>query len=311
MLGIARLLLVASLAGAAHAAEPAEPIAIVVAIRGKVTVTASGSNTPAVPARLGMGLGRGARISVGSRSTASLYFDDGRVIQLEGGSNISLTGRSTTDHRDRVAFGAIKLPIAGSRGALIPEPTLRSADEGPLPVPIAPRSSDVLATRPKLAWQSVPGATRYRVSVSGAQGVVWSGETGGTALDFPSDRPSLDAGDYLWEVRAHDGSGPLGTSAASFRVVPEVEAQAIRTTVDRLAESAGGHGMPAARYIVGAYLYQKGFVSEAMLEFEALARLVPDSPDPQRVLSEVYRTAGLDGLARSAAARADTLAGAR
>src|SRR5262249_48053389 len=154
-----------------------------------------------------MALERNARITVAPHSSASLYFDDERVIQLGAGSTITLTGRMSSEHRDRTVFSAVKMPIGGRRTELIPGPALRSGDDLLDPNPISPRSSDLLETRPAFAWQAAPGATHYVVTLRGDRGAVWSVDSDSAALEYPAAQPALAAGEYLWEVQAYGSDG--------------------------------------------------------------------------------------------------------
>ena len=83
------------------------------------------------------------------------------------------------------------------------------SDETPLL--ISPRRTEVLTGKPEFAWRPVTGAARYKVTISGESGEVWTRTVTTSTLAYPSDAPALAPDtDYLWEVQA---LADRGTSA--------------------------------------------------------------------------------------------------
>ena len=297
-----------------------EPVAVLAAVKGKVLLTAAHGRTKGPsPATFGAPLEREDRISVGSNGSATLCFNDGNVIELGAGSSLTISGRiapgpvAGAEKLPREAFSAlVNFRLIGSRAhGLVPAPALRSGGTSGAPEPLAPRNTDVLDARPALAWQASPGATRYVVTLSGMSGELWTHECETDSLTFPADAPALADGEYVWDVQAFDAGGPIGRASATFRLVPEVEAHAVRGVVDRMHESAGGVNAPAARYLAGAFLYERGFLADAGEEFTALARLAPESAAPHEALGDVYRAVGLPDMAAAAYRQAKLLSPGR
>ncbi len=307
--------LLASLALAVSSSH-AEPVAVLAALKGKVMVT---PGRPAgqrpVPGSFGTQLESGDRISAGPRSSATLFFNDGNVVELGPGSSMKIGGRVAAGNaagRERLpreAFLSVRnFRIAGARErGLVAVPVLRSGGDASLPEPISPRQTDVLSSRPTFSWRAAPGAVRYVVTLSGMEGERWSQESPGTSLAFPADAGELVEGEYVWDVQAYAADAPVGKASATFRVVAGIQADAVRGVVQRMHQSVGGAGNAAARYLAGAYLFDRGFLADAAEQFAALAELEPESPAPQEALGDVYRTVGLMDLAAAAYQKAKGL----
>jgi hypothetical protein len=296
-------------------AASAEPLAIVAAVKGRVEV-ASAKGGPPARATFGRGLERGDRVVVSSGGAASLFFNDGNVIELAEKSTITIGGRAagkphpgaTSGLPGEVYASVTRFVTGGSRETgLVALSALRGgADSSPLLV--EPRRTALLDVRPPFRWRVVEGATRYRVAVSGEQGELWTREVGGTTLDYPSDAPALAAGgDFLWEVRAFGERGELRREESYVRVLATADAGAVRAALARIGESAGGADAPATFFLSGSYLSGRGLYCEAAAQFEALRRLSPDAPAPHEALGNVYRAVGLMDLAAAEYQQALTL----
>jgi hypothetical protein len=293
----------------------ADPVAVLAAFKGKVTV-ASAKGGEAAKAAFGRSLENGDRVVTGPGGSVSIFFNDGNVIELGEKSSMTVGGRVAA----RSALGVEKLPgevfaqvarysAGGSRQTgMVALSTLRSGGAVSGPEPLAPRNTDVLDARPALSWRPVEGAARYRVSMSGDAGELWSRETSATTLAFPDDAAALAAdADYLWEVQAFSASAPLGKASTTFHLAPAAQAQAVRGVLARIREGAGGDEKPAARFLSGSYLFGRGFYQDAGTQFEALSRLSPESPAPHEALGNVYRAVGLMDLAAASFERALSL----
>ncbi len=293
--------LAATLALLPPAEAAAEPFALLAAARGAVTVTPAGGEAES-RATFGRELARGDRISVPKGGSATVYFSDGNVIELGESSTLTLGGRAGS----RPAVGpAATLPAGvysnvarfvtrGSReSGLVAQSGLRSAEES-RPLLLAPRRSDVREERPAFAWRAVEGATRYRVTLSGEEGELWTRESRATELAFPADAPAL-AGDrdYLWRVDALGEAGRIRSEESVFRVVPGEVRRSVENDLGQIERSAGGPGSPAGLFLAGSYLSGRGLYHEAAARFEALARSAPDSPAPHEALGNVFRAIGL------------------
>lgn len=292
----------------------ADPVAVLAALEGRVTLTPARARAPK-PATFGSPLERGDRISVGANGKATLLFNDGNVIELGAGSSMTLGGRAAAgtvagnERLPREAFASVtNFRVSGSRErGLVAAPTLRSGSSATTPEPLEPRSSDVLTDRPAFRWRAVAGAVRYTVRLSNDRGELWSQDCEQPELAFPANATALADGEYLWEVQAFGDRGPLERASATFRVLPAIESDAVRTVLGRIQASAGGEDTAAGRYLGGAYLFQRGMLNAAAEQFSALTRLAPGSPAPHEALGDVYRAVGLTDLADAAYEKARSL----
>jgi hypothetical protein len=197
---------------------------------------------------------------------------------------------------------------SGSRATgLMASSDMRGGPDTSSPLQLAPRRATVLGSTPAFRWRALAGATRYRVTVSAGSGELWTREfdadrlqnDGGTiACAYPDGvAPLMPDTDHLWKLEAMSDLATLRSETSVFHTA----APDARATVDgnlaRLRDAAGGADTPAARYLAGSYLSGLGLYQDAAAEFEALARLTPNSPAPHEALGDVYSKVGLMDLA--------------
>jgi len=299
----AALLLLATLGGALPALAAAAPLAVLAAVKGRVQVV-RGSN-PAQPAGFGMALEQGDQVVVPAAGAATVFFNDGNVIELSEKSRITVGGKVPakprvgpgSDLSGEVYSNVSRFVTGGSaQTGLVAMATVRGSDTS-APILLAPRNTGMLDSRPSFAWRAVEGATRYRVSVSGENGELWNREVDGLALDYPTNAESLAAGGaYLWEVQALSDNGLLRKEGSSFEVLKTEDAAGVRSNLDRIHESTGGD-TPASHFLAGSYLFGRRIYDDAARHFKALARLSPEAPAPHEALGKVYRDQGLMDMA--------------
>jgi hypothetical protein len=309
------LLVAAALLSTCLPATAAEPLAVVAAVRGRVELTPAAGG-PRQYAAFGRSLGRGDRLAVPPGGAATICFSDGSVVELGEKSTLTIGGRAAARPKPGGAPGVpgdvyasvTKFVSGGSReSGLVAVSAMRSA-AGEAPVLLEPRKSELLEARPAFRWRAVEGATRYRVAVSGDQGELWSRELAGTALDYPDDAPALaPGGDFLWTVRALSDRGELRREESYGHVLAGDEAKGVREALARIGASAGGPESPAARFLSGSYLFERGLFRDAAGQFAALIRISPESPAPHEALGNVYRAVGLMDLAAAEYQQALTL----
>lgn len=309
------LLLLAAAAVLLPLAAQADPLAVIAAFKGKVQVMAAKGGA-ASGASFGRSLERGDRVIVGSGGSATVFFNDGNVIELSEKSSVTIGGRVAD--RPKVGPGS-QLPgevyssvtrfVTGgsAQTGLVAMTSMRGVTDAS-PLLLAPRKTELLDPTPSFSWRAVEGATRYRIAVSGDAGELWSRDLKGTTLDYPSDAPPLTAGaDYLWEVRALDDHGEKRHEESFFHVLATDDASSVRGSLDKIRDSAGGAESPACHFLCGSYLFGRGLYRDAAGHFEALSRISPESSAPHEALGNVYRAVGLMDLAAAEYQRALTL----
>lgn len=303
LIGCAAFLLATTLVSTAFSADP---VAVIAAVKGRVDVTPARGG-PAQRVAFGRPLERGDRLVASTGGSATLFFNDGNVVELAEKSTLKIGGRVAGKSTGapglpgEVYASVTKFVAGGSRETgLVALSQLRSAPvEGDLPFLLAPRKTALMTGRPEFEWREVRGATRYRVSVSSAErGELWTREVEGLSLPFPPDAPPLAVStEYLWEVKAFSDLKPLREESSVFDVLDAARTAAVRANLDRIRDSAGGLESPAARYLSGSYLSGLGLFRDATEQFGALCKLSPSSPTPHEALGTVYRRIGLMDLA--------------
>ncbi len=274
----------------------ADPVAIVASVRGKVEVTPARTKA-AQRAAFGRPLERGDRVAVPGGGAATLFFNDGNVIEMSEKSTITIGGSeglSAKRELSKAIFTQVSgFVTGGSRETgLVALSRMRRADANE-PFLIAPRKTAVLDTRPVFSWRAVEGARRYVVSLFGDGKEIWKREVQETTLVTPAELPPLVAGaDYSWEVEARSDSAGLGSEIAAFYVLPADAATSVRASLSRIDESLGA-ATPAAGYVAGCLLSEEGLYQEAIARFEDLCRLSPDSPDAHEALGGAYARVGM------------------
>ena len=244
--------------------------------------------------------------------SASLFFNDGNVIELAEKSSITIGGRATARPRagapglpGEVYANVSKYVTGGSRETgLVALSALRGSDTA-APLLLEPRKTELTDGRPAFRWRAIEGATRYRVAVSGDAGELWNREVTATALDYPADAPALAPGaDFVWQVRALADQGELRREESYVHVLATEESAGVHDAVARIAEGTGGSGSAAARFLSGSYYFGRGLFRDAAEQFQALSLLSPDAPAPHEALGNVYRAVGLMDLAAAEYQRA-------
>lgn len=284
----------------------ADPVAVIAAVKGRVDVTTSRGG-PAQRATFGRALERGDRVAVSAGGSATLFFNDGNIIEIAEKSSLRIGGQvggragRTPGLPSDVYASVAKFVAGGSRETgLVALSTLRSApaDAG-VPFLIAPRRTALMTDRPMFAWRAVPGATRYRATVSSAEsGELWSREVEGLSLPFPTDAAALArSAEYLWEIEALSDVKSLRKESTVFEVTSDGQARTVRANLTRIRESAGGAENPAAQFLAGSYLSGLELFVDATEQFVAMCGLMPSSPAPHEALGDVYTRVGLTDLA--------------
>ncbi len=299
---LAALFLGAAVALAVQATPAAaDPYAILASVKGRVDVTSKGG-TPQ-RATFGRALERGDKVTVAPGGAASVYLSDGNVIELAEKSAVTIGGTVTSKSAGGAELpGAVysqvsKFVTSGSRATgLVAMSAMRGGEEA-TPLLDEPRKSDVISDRPSFRWRAAAGASRYRVTVSGDQGDLWSREVSGLSLDYPADAaPLARDGDFLWKVEALGDQGHVREESSVFHVLAADAATAVESDLKHISESAGATSA-AGHFLSGSYLSGRGLYTDALRHFNELSRISPDSPAPHEALGNVYRAVGLMDLA--------------
>lgn len=308
-----RATVAAALSFALAATAIAEPVAVIAAVKGRVDVVPAGGRD-AIRASFGRPLEPGDKVSVGPASTATLFFNDGNVVDLGEKTALTVSGKvgkagggAKAGLSGEVYASVTKFVTAGSRkSGLVASSEMRSGGDAAVALILSPRQTELLTDAPALAWRTVSGATRYRLTItSAAAGELWSNEleAGADAASerrraWPDAAPKLVPGvDHVFQLEALDDVKTLRTESSTFRVASTATAEAVRANLERIATSAGGPDNPAARWLAGSYLSGLNLNGDALEQFQALLRIAPESSAAHEALGNVYAKVGLMDLA--------------
>jgi hypothetical protein len=147
----------------------------------------------------------------------------------------------------------------------------------------------VVADRPTFRWQPLRDAIGYRVTITdpaaGYKEIATSPELQDTrwSVDHPLQRGRI----YTWQVTARTASGEVKTPApdaaeARFKILERVKA-------DRIVRAEKTY--PGQHLVMGVVYAEAGLVSEAAVEFRALAAANPDSAVARNLLRSMQARA--------------------
>ncbi len=183
----------------------------------------------------------------------------------------------------------------------------RSGSDPTLPYILHPRSTYILDPQPVLAWNAVPGAAHYTVSVQG-EGLTWSERVTGTRVQY-TGRPAFRAGvTYVVCVEAENGrsSEEEGAPGLGFTLLDRTAADRAGAGAQQIREL--GLSGEAASYALAVFYRGQGLNSEAALLLEQATQQGSQSHSVYLLLGDLYSRMGLHREAQPAFARALDLA---
>jgi hypothetical protein len=297
----------------ALSAEPAIPVAMVLNMKGQVTLEGAESK----PRRLRRTdlLRPGDRLNAAADAGAVLIFlDEGRYERLKSNTRATVGDKGCTPAEAVESVAGKKLPPAqleslrdlarSSRGAVA---VVRGRPPATPQVVTPLYDATVLTERPALTWRAADKADSYQVQLwSGdAQRLIWRETTTATRLDYPPKRPALKPGtQYRWRVTVRRGEDedPKPVVESKFATAGKEEVDEL-AALKPLAASAD-----EADLLLAAVTYQAyGVYGEALALYEKLAEKQPNEPNFQLALASYYERAGRQEEAKAARDKAKKL----
>lgn len=300
------LLLAASLC---YPAQDAEPVAMVLEVKGKATF----ERDKDAPRRAGaMTLLRpGDRLA---GDVVIVFLNDGHRERLKAKATVETKGCTPADAVERV--DGPKLPPANletlrelarsSRGAV----GVVRGETPPDPKIVTPLYGATIETdRPTLTWPDAKADAYLVQFYSGSQGkdqrLLWRATVKETKVEYPKKEKPLEFGrKYQWKViplKGEDASAePIVDS--KFLTLTKIEIDML-SHVKPLAISK-----QPADWLVAAVSYEAhGVYGEALRLYEKLAEHSPQEPNYQSALASYYERAGRKDLAAKAREKAKSL----
>lgn len=261
-------------AGAALAARPSDPVALLVKFQGDVHVQRTGIQDP-LAGQVGLQLMAGDQVVVGERSEAVVLYRTGKLVKTaapvtiedvaENASSSLFTNTvrtlgqvATTDARTQPNRQGMIRPISGA------------------PVPIAPRNGikkegirvqvKVMDVRPTFTWFSVPHVESYMIQLQrqgpDSPAFVRYSVGSDTTWTLPRSEPPLVPGaSYTWSVGGPGTGRPA--DAQSFTVASAEDIDRVQRTLNGLIDAgidpaSDGLFLAALAYRDAGFYYEAG-----------------------------------------------------
>ena len=172
----------------------------------------------------------------------------------------------------------------------------RGSSDPLIPYIISPRATSLLDLTPTLRWNSVPGAKKYSLRISGTD---WQAESNNTEYVYDGQAPLQSGVDYLLIVEADNGksSQDEGAPGLGFSLLSDEEAghvHAAAAMIEELTLSDKAKGFALAQLYSG-----QGLHAEAAELLEGLADAESPAANVCRALGDLYQQVGLPILAES------------
>jgi len=280
----------------------AEPVAVLTEFRagkGEVRVKRANETDWTAPQPL-LALRPGDQIRVTADGRAVLAFTGG------GAETVSAANSPFTVQAPRGESGSERVRglLAGVTQFLLgqqKEPTYQSLSVRSLaaepPRILSPRETRLLPGPVTFEWAG-HRSLRYRVRVSGPQGVEWEqGDLPRQPVEYPASAPPLRPGTrYAWDV---DTPGQP-VQRAQFEILSTAEAARIQAALADLRPATLAAYPPNTVVLMRAgLLFQEGLYADARRELQAGIAADPDEPALRLLLGYVYDRVGLAELAAS------------
>jgi len=293
-------------------------LALVTDVKGAVTVSRA-SDGAIHSASWGMQLYLNDQIKTDDGAEASILFSNNNLLTLGGSSALtisagqepslsssqpirSIDGALAANATDLALHRAGHGEIAGLAG-------LRSGGNDSEIEVIAPRNTKISTTRPKFTWHTDTEYESFQVRLFDNNGLVWSGETTDTFIQYPEESTQLEPGNsYFWQVEGEELFGSVKSSLVALEVLSEESRQRVASEESKIAGLFGDHSNDSSYHFLLGSLYEtEGLYASAIDSFLRIVDLHPDASAVHAILGRLYTNIGLNGPAASAYQRAFVL----
>lgn len=304
------LALAAAGPGPAVAGEQ-QPAAVLAVVSGAVTIHRGDTD---LDGTFGAALQAGDVVVTGKDGQAAILFDSGQIIELGGGSKMSVgslpskePGPVVAQMTDALSGSLVKFTSnPADEPGLSALPDLRSGGASGLPDPVYPCNTLVPAQGVVFTWNPVEDALEYRVTVTG------DGPAAGThSVSEPQwavPDPGLEpGGQYTWRVEAVTPDGPLTSREVVVKVATQEETQKLAGITKELQPLMGSKNRvqeDTAAYLLGSYCRSAGFYGDAISHLETVAARNPGRKELYQELGSLYQAVGNNDKAADAYRRA-------
>jgi hypothetical protein len=287
-----------SLPGWARAADPVAVLTELRVERGQVQVKRAGESQWAVPQPL-LALRPGDQLRAVGEGRAVLVFTGGRGVQSVSASNSPFTVEAPasggSSEKLRGVLGSVADFLVGKQKDLNYLPLSVRAVRPPRVLPLSPRDTRLLSAPVVFEW-SGPEGLRYRIQVSGPQGLLWEGANlPRKPLTYPASAPTLSPGvRYSWQVQA----AGQPAQRTEFEILAPDDAARAREAMDLITPAAlPGSSRSSVAVMRAGWLFQQQLYADSRRELIAALAVDPDEPTLHVLLGQVYERIGLGEMA--------------
>lgn len=301
-------LLLSSVVSSAAAAP--KPVARILELKGSVTIQ-SGEGKSRSAAVYGT-VFEGDTLSVADGTQVVLVFrQDGHSERLKVASKFtaSSAGCAPKDRVESIASDARRQTLVAKGLNRLPELAFAGGVSVPRSGPgekVASRISPIhgatlLTQRPLLSWPAVAKATEYEVVVYNGTQRHWSATAKKPELEYQG--PALKSSrTYRWEVVAKLPGEAQRLGSGEFAIATEDQIE----EAQEIKELATGDD-PAGLALAAMDYERLGLFAEAIVIYERLAKLAPETSPFHAALADLYEKAGRQEDSAKARARAEKL----
>jgi hypothetical protein len=194
--------------------------AVLTNVKPEVKVARAGTDR-LIPASFGMQLHHDDVVSTYEDAAATIICERGARFELPAQNNLTLDCQNTSDPHfvGQLDSALGELSVSGGLTPTLAAGQSRASrtDYAQTPLLFSPRNSIVTDTRPTFYWQTVAGASGYRLWLSLPGGETWGHDTTAPHLAYPADAPPLEPGgvNVVTLVALDDDAQQMGTADKS------------------------------------------------------------------------------------------------
>jgi len=220
----------------------------------------------------------GSRLQISAGATLiAVDLASGREFILSGANTyiISSAGPKTLDGNlvPAKALPANNLKEVRVAPGKLAQATLvmRGSPATRLPVLLSPLRTSVISVLPELRWESVGGATNYRLEIMKLDGsLVWDTVTTGSMASVPESSALEPGVSYSWRVEAMGPAGKISDSSSRFSVASKDAIESLKLLAPTPEASF------SRKVLFATQLQEAGAVQEAKALWKSLAKERPD-----------------------------------
>ena len=309
LLALVGLLVAPSLAAAA------DPVAVIIELQpgsGQIQVRRAGDPVWRSAQPL-LSLRPGDQITVGGDGRVALAFRGVRGIRVVTAVDSPFTvearpARTGGEIVAGVAAGVVDFLLGSRREPERLPIAVRDSPQIRVTI-LSPRDSRLLPGPIAFEWTGFQ-SLRYRVRVSGPEGVLWEAvDLPRGQVSYPDGAPPLSPGvRYHWQLEAPE----TPPQQAYFEMLSAEQAYQIRRELDSVAAGGTSDGSRTGPVVLRAgFLVQQGLYTEARRELAAAIASDPREPTLHYLSGVLYERLGLPGLAAQEFLEARDLIGKR